>query len=512
MLDLLLKPLHRLKRRTSTNLIQTPVSLPVQESRPFLVHGQWKSGDLSVPVVDPFTGKLVAQVTQATESNVEEAIASTCLAAMAMERLPAHARYNILQQVAALIYRRRDQFAQVITAEAGKPITDAKREVGRAIQTFTVAAEEARRIPGEVIPLDWTPGSDTHLGVLRRFPIGPILGITPFNFPLNLVAHKVAPALASGNPILIKPAPQTPLTALLLGEVIMEARVPPGGLNVVPCDNSLAERMVVDPRFKLFSFTGSASVGWMLKAKCGKKKVTLELGGNAGVVIEPDADLELAAQRCAAGGFGYAGQTCIAVQRVFVHHSIADAFTTKLLMHVVRLKVGDPSDETTSIGPLIDQTAAQRVEGWIGEAVADGARVLLGGKRMGSLVEATVLSNVNPDMKVFCKEVFGPVVTVTPYRQLSEAVALLNQSDYGLQAGIFTQDINKIFHAFRHVQAGAVLANEIPTFRADHMPYGGVKDSGLGREGVRAAIDDMTEPRMLIMNLKDPSHLSEKNI
>lgn len=512
MLDLLLKPLHRLKRRTSTNLIQTPVSLPVQESRPFLVHGQWKSGDLSVPVVDPFTGKLVAQVTQATESDVEEAIASTCLAAMAMERLPAHARYNILQQVAALIYRRRDQFAQVITAEAGKPITDAKREVGRAIQTFTVAAEEARRIPGEVIPLDWTPGSDTHLGVLRRFPIGPILGITPFNFPLNLVAHKVAPALASGNPILIKPAPQTPLTALLLGEVIMEARVPPGGLNVVPCDNSLAERMVVDPRFKLFSFTGSASVGWMLKAKCGKKKVTLELGGNAGVVIEPDADLELAAQRCAAGGFGYAGQTCIAVQRVFVHHSIADAFTTKLLMHVVRLKVGDPSDETTSIGPLIDQTAAQRVEGWIGEAVADGARVLLGGKRMGSLVEATVLSNVNPDMKVFCKEVFGPVVTVTPYRQLSEAVALLNQSDYGLQAGIFTQDINKIFHAFRHVQAGAVLANEIPTFRADHMPYGGVKDSGLGREGVRAAIDDMTEPRMLIMNLKDPSHLSEKNI
>lgn len=512
MLDLLLKPLHRLKRRTSTNLIQTPVSLPVQESRPFLVHGQWKSGDLSVPVVDPFTGKLVAQVTQATESDVEEAIASTCLAAMAMERLPAHARYNILQQVAALIYRRRDQFAQVITAEAGKPITDAKREVGRAIQTFTVAAEEARRIPGEVIPLDWTPGSDTHLGVLRRFPIGPILGITPFNFPLNLVAHKVAPALASGNPILIKPAPQTPLTALLLGEVIMEARVPPGGLNVVPCDNSLAERMVVDPRFKLFSFTGSASVGWMLKAKCGKKKVTLELGGNAGVVIEPDADLELAAQRCAAGGFGYAGQTCIAVQRVFVHHSIADAFTTKLLMHVVRLKVGDPSDETTSIGPLIDQTAAQRVEGWIGEAVADGARVLLGGKRMGSLVEATVLSNVNPDMKVFCKEVFGPVVTVTPYRQLSEAVALLNQSDYGLQAGIFTQDINKIFYAFRHVQVGAVLANEIPTFRADHMPYGGVKDSGLGREGVRAAIDDMTEPRMLIMNLKDPSHLSEKNI
>lgn len=478
----------------------------MQEFRPFLVHGQWRSGELSAPVVDPFTGKLVAQVTQATESDVEEAIASTCSAAATMGELPAHGRYNILQQVAALLYRRRDEFAQAVTMEAGKPITDARREVGRAIQTFTVAAEEARRIPGEVIPLDWTPGFDTHLGVLRRFPIGPILGITPFNFPLNLVAHKVAPALASGNPILIKPAPQTPLTALLLGEVIMEAGLPPGGLNVVPCDNILAERMVVDPRFKLLSFTGSASVGWMLKAKCGKKKVTLELGGNAGVVIESDADLELAAQRCAAGGFGYAGQTCISVQRIFVHHSIADAFTTKLLMHVARLKLGDPADETTSIGPLIDQSAAQRVESWIDEALEDGARVLLGGKRKGSLIEATVLSNIKPDMKVSCQEVFGPVVTITPYRQLSEAVALLNQSDYGLQAGVFTQDINKIFYAFRHLEVGAVLANEIPTFRADHMPYGGVKDSGLGREGIRAAIEDMTEPRMLILNLKEPSH------
>lgn len=484
----------------------------MQASRPFLVHGQWKSGERLAPVVDPFTGKLIAQVTQATESDVDEAIASTCSAATAMGQLPAHARYNILQQIAALLYRRRDEVAQTITAEAGKPITDAKREVSRAIQTFTVAAEEARRIPGEVVPLDWTPGSDTHLGMLRRFPIGPILGITPFNFPLNLVAHKVAPALAAGNPILIKPAPQTPLTALLLGEIGLEAGLPPGGLNVVPCDNALAERMVVDPRFTLLSFTGSASVGWMLKAKCGKKKVTLELGGNAGVIIEPDADLELAAQRCAAGGFGYAGQTCISVQRVYVHHSVADVFTTKLLMYVARLKVGDPADETTTVGPLIDHAAAQRVEGWIGEAVAEGARVLLGGKRRGSLVEATVLSNVKPDMKVSCQEVFGPVVTVTPYRQLSEAVALLNQSAYGLQAGLFTQDINKIFYAFRHLEVGAVLANEIPTFRADHMPYGGVKDSGLGREGVRAAIEDMTEPRMLILNLKEPPSSTEKSV
>lgn len=476
----------------------------MQGPRPFLVHGQWKQSETSARVVNPFNGQVLADVSQATDSDLEQAIASTSGAAVEMAALAGHARYNILQQIAALLYRRRDEFAATITAEAGKPITDAKREVSRAVQTFTVAAEEARRIAGEVVPLDWTPHTDSHLGILRRFPIGPILGITPFNFPLNLVAHKVAPALAAGNPILIKPAPQTPLTALLLGEVALEAGLPPGGLNVVPCANPLAERLVTDPRFKLLSFTGSAAVGWMLKAKCGKKKVTLELGGNAGVIVEPDADLDVAAQRCATGGFGYAGQTCISVQRIFVHHTIADLFTTKLLMQVARLKAGDPTDEATVVGPLIDQTAAQRVEGWIGEAVAQGARVLLGGKRMGSVVEATVLSNVKADMKVSCQEVFGPVVTVTPYRQLGEAIAALNQSDYGLQAGLFTQDVNKIFHAFRHLEVGAVLANEIPTFRADHMPYGGVKDSGLGREGVRAAIEDMTEPRLLVLNLKEP--------
>jgi acyl-CoA reductase-like NAD-dependent aldehyde dehydrogenase len=477
----------------------------VQEPHPFLVHGHWKQGERTSRVVNPFTGQTIAEVVQATEADVEQAVASTADAALAMGQLPAHARYHMLQQIAALLYRRRDELASLITAEAGKPIADAKREVSRAVQTFTIAAEESRRIPGDVIPLDWTPGTDSYLGIMRRVPIGPILGITPFNFPLNLVAHKVAPALAAGNPILIKPAPQTPLTALLLGKIALEAGVPPGGLNVVPCDNVRAERMVVDPRFKLMSFTGSAAVGWMLKAKCGKKKVTLELGGNAGVVIEPDADLDLAAQRCAAGGFGYAGQTCISVQRVFVHQSVVEAFTTKLVMYVARLKAGDPTDEATTIGPVIDQAAARRIENWIGDAVAQGARVLLGGKRTGSVVEATVLENVTSDMKVSCEEVFGPVVTVTPYRRLSDAIALLNQSAYGLQAGLFTQDVNKIFYAFRHLEVGAVLANEIPTFRADHMPYGGVKDSGLGREGISAAIEDMTEPRLLVLNVKDPS-------
>jgi len=477
----------------------------LQGPRPFLIGGQWRQGDTLAPVHDPFTGKVLAEVSQASQADAEAAIQSTVDAGKAMGALPSHARYHLLQRIAGGLYDRREEFARLMTAEAGKPITDARREVSRAVQTFTVAAEEAKRIPGEVIPLDWTPGMDSHLGILRRFPIGPVLGITPFNFPLNLVAHKVAPALAAGNSILIKPAPQTPLTALLLGEVAVDAGIPPGGLNVLPCDNTLAEQLVIDPRFTLLSFTGSAAVGWSLKAKCGKKKVLLELGGNAGVIVEPDADLDFAAQRCAVGGFGYAGQTCISVQRIFVHHSVADLFTTKLMLQVARLKAGDPSDEATVVGPLIDQNAAHRIETWIEEAVSQGARVLLGGKRMGSVVEATVLSNVTPTMKVSCQEVFGPVVAVTPYRQFDEAIQALNRSEYGLQAGVFTQDVNKVFHAFRHLEVGAVLVNEIPTFRADHMPYGGVKDSGIGREGVRVAIEEMTEPRLLVMNLKPPA-------
>ena len=477
----------------------------MQEPRPFLIGGLWRHGETIVPVNNPFTGRLLAEVSNASSADAEAAIQSTVDAAAAMGALPSHARYHALQKIAGGLYDRNEEIARLMTAESGKPITDAKREVSRAVQTFTIAAEEAKRIPGEVIPLDWTPGTDSHLGILRRVPVGPVLGITPFNFPLNLVAHKVAPALAAGNSVLIKPAPQTPLTALLLGEVVLEAGLPSGALNILPCDNTVAEQLVVDPRFKLLSFTGSAAVGWMLKAKCGKKKVVLELGGNAGVIIEPDADLDIAAQRCAIGGFGYAGQTCISVQRIFAHQSIADLFTTKLLLQVARLKTGDPSDDSTVVGPLIDPTAAHRVETWIGEAVSQGARVLLGGKRMGSVMEATVLSHVTPTMNVSCREVFGPVVTVTPYRHFGEAITALNQSDYGLQAGVFTQDVNKIFYAFQRLEVGAVLANEIPTFRADHMPYGGVKDSGVGREGVRAAIEDMTEPRMLVLNLKPPA-------
>jgi glyceraldehyde-3-phosphate dehydrogenase (NADP+) len=477
----------------------------VPATRPFLIGGQWRQTSSTARVTNAFSGELIAEVCQAGPAEAEEAIQGTADAAEAMSALAGHTRFAILERMASAIRVRQEEFARTITFEAGKPIVDARREVGRAAQTFLVAAEEAKRIGGEVIPLDWTPGTEPYVGLTRRFPIGPILGITPFNFPLNLVAHKVAPALASGNPILVKPALQTPLTALLLAEVAVEAGVPAGGLNVVPCDNTVAERMVSDPRFKLLTFTGSAAVGWMLKAKCGKKKVLLELGGNAGVIVEADADLDLAAQRCATGGFSYAGQTCISVQRIFVHHTVVDLFTSKLLMQVARLRAGDPAEDSTVIGPLIDQGAAVRVEDWIKEAQREGAKVLLGGKRMGSLMEATVMANVTPTMKVACQEVFGPVVTVTPYRTLDEAVRAINDSPYGLQAGVFTNDINRVFHAFRRLEVGAVLANEIPTFRADHMPYGGVKDSGLGREGVRYAIEEMTEPRLLVLNLRPPA-------
>jgi acyl-CoA reductase-like NAD-dependent aldehyde dehydrogenase len=475
----------------------------VGAARPFLIGNQWRQTATTATIRNPYSGKPVADVCLAGKAEADEAVARAVEAFPATRRLPAHARAEALLKIAGRLAGRQDEIARTMTAESGKPIADARREVGRAVQTFTVAAEEAKRMPGEVIPMDLTPGMEQHVGFVRRVPIGPVLGITPFNFPLNLVAHKVAPCLAAGNPMVLKPAPQTPLTSLLLAELVLETGLPPGALSVVPCENAVAEQMVMDERFKLVSFTGSAAVGWMLKAKSGKKRVLLELGGNAGVIVEPDADVELAATRCAAGGYAYSGQTCIAVQRLFVHESVYDRFVERFVARVAALKVGDPADEATVIGPLIDEAAARRVEQWVQEAAAQGARVLVGGKRAGSVVEATVLADVTPAMKVSCREVFGPVVTVSRYKDFSAALAALNDSDYGLQAGVFTRDITRIFRAYRELEVGAVLANEIPTFRAEHMPYGGVKDSGLGREGVRYAIEDMTELKLLILNLRE---------
>lgn len=470
-------------------------------ARPFLIGDEWRRTDLTEFITNPSNGQVLAAICLARETEANQAIESSVTAFRAMRQLPSHVRAKALLAIAASLTEQQEVFAQCITAESGKPISDARREVSRAIQTFTIASEEAKRISGEVIPLDITPGTDGFLGISRRFPIGPVLGITPFNFPLNLVAHKLAPCLAAGNPMVLKPAPQTPLTALMLGEVVSKVDLPPGAFNIVPCHNAVAEGMVTDPRFALLSFTGSASVGWMLKTKAGKKRVVLELGGNAAVLVEPDADLELTAQRCAAGGYGYAGQTCISVQRIFVQESVYDRFLKTFLAKVQDMKLGDPLDTQTVVGPLIDQRAASRVEAWIGEAVGQGGRLVQGGTRKGAFVDASVLIDVTSSMKVCSQEVFGPLVTVTPYRQLDEAIAEVNASSYGLQAGIFTTNVHSVFRAFRDLEVGAVLANEIPTFRSDHMPYGGIKDSGLGREGVRYAIDEMTEMKLLVLNL-----------
>ena len=472
-------------------------------TRPFLIGDQWRHTSATRRVVNPFNGDVVGEVCQAGKPEVEEAIHLAVTAFPHIRRLPAYVRADALKKIAGSLSDQQEELARTISSEAGKPIADARREVSRSIQTFTIAGEEAKRVPGEVVPLDLSPGMEPHVGMARRVPIGPVLGITPFNFPLNLVAHKLAPSLASGNPFVLKPAPQTPLTSLCLAGIVVDSGLPPGTLSVLPCENTLAEQMVADPRFKLLSFTGSAAVGWRLKEKCGKKRVVLELGGNAGVIVEPDADLDTVAQRCVAGGFGYSGQSCISVQRIFVHDAVYDGFLDRLLARVSALKAGDPADESTVVGPLIDLAAARRVEEWIEEAVSAGARVLAGGKRSGSVVEATVLTDVRPDMKVSCQEIFGPVVTVARYRTFDEALEAMNASSFGLQAGIFTRDVNRVFRAYRDLEVGTVLANEIPTFRADQMPYGGVKDSGLGREGVRYAIEDMTEWKLLVLNLKD---------
>lgn len=466
-----------------------------------LIAGRWVETGSIGAIRNPYNGEILAEACLAGEAEVEEAIRAAVSAFAVSRRLPAHKRASALQKIAGEITARQEEFARCLSSESGKPITDARREVGRAISTFTIASEESKRIVGEVVPLDITSGTDQHLGLTSRVPIGPILGITPFNFPLNLVAHKVAPALAAGNPIIIKPAPQTPLTSLMLGEVILQAGLPAGMVSILPCTNAVAERMVTDERFKMVSFTGSAPVGWMLKGKAGKKRVVLELGGNAGVIVEPDADLDHTADRCAVGGYVYSGQTCISVQRIYAHESVYQKFLDKLVQRVGALKAGNPSDDTTVIGPLIDEGAAKRVEAWIKEAVAAGAKLRIGGKREGSVVEATVLTDVTPEMKVSCQEVFGPLVTVTPYVKFDDALAGINDSSYGLQTGVFTRDIKKAFQAFRDLEVGAVLINEIPTFRADQMPYGGVKDSGLGREGLRYAIDEMTEIKLLVLNL-----------
>ncbi|MDH5562354.1 MAG: aldehyde dehydrogenase family protein [Nitrospirota bacterium] len=473
--------------------------MSVSTGKPILINGQWIKTSILESVRSPYSGDLLATVCQAEPQHIDGTIQMMKQAARELAAVPAHGRARALVHIADGIAARHEEFAQTLSGEAGKPLTDARREIDRGIQTFRLAAEESTRISGETIPMDLTPGGEAYTATVKRFPLGPVLGITPFNFPLNLVAHKMAPCFAAGNPFVLKPAPQTPLTALLLGEVFLRTDLPPTALTILPCSNALAERMVEHPVFQALSFTGSMTVGWMLKGKAGYKRTLLELGGNAGVIIEPDADLETAVTRCVTGGFGYAGQTCISVQRIFVHQSHYDQFLQSFIEKVQMLATGDPALETTVVGPLINEQAAIRVETWIQEAVSQGATLHTGGNRQRSVMEPTVLTNVSSTMKVCCEEIFGPVVTISPYTTLQEALDRMNDTPFGLQAGIFTQNIDAMYRAYANLEVGAVLVNEIPTFRADHMPYGGVKQSGLGREGVRYAIQELTEPKLLIV-------------
>jgi acyl-CoA reductase-like NAD-dependent aldehyde dehydrogenase len=468
----------------------------------FLVDGKWVEEGDPVEIRAPYDRSVIGRVFQGTREHAEAAIAAAVKAFGTTRRLPAFERQRMLRRVAQGLAQRKEEIAHTMAQEAGKPIKAARTEVERSIFTFTVAAEESTRIYGEYLPLDWQETTVGRWGIVRRFPLGPIGGITPFNFPLNLVAHKVAPAIAAGCTIVIKPAPQTPFSALLLAEVVQQAGWPDGALNVLPLANEDAGVLVTDERLKMISFTGSAAVGWDIKRRAGKKKVVLELGGNAGVIVHSDADVAFAAERCVAGGFGYAGQTCISVQRILVERSVCGKFTDALVAGVKKLKSGDPLQDSTDVGPLIRESDAIRATEWIQEAVGGGARVLIGGQRRGSMLEPTVLTGTRLDMKVNCQEIFAPVVTVEAYDDFYDAIRQINRSSYGLQAGVFTRDAKLLFNAYEELEVGGVIAGDVPTFRIDHMPYGGIKDSGLGREGLRYAIDEMTEPRLLVMNLR----------
>ncbi len=472
--------------------------MSLQSEYRFLVAGEWRTSTDLRTLCSPYTGLAVARVYRAQAGDLEDAIAAAAAAHPLTRSLPAYRRAEILRATSRRILEERDHLAEVLALEAGKPIRLGRGEADRAAQTFALAAEEATRIGGELIPLDLTPGCEGWFGTVRRFPIGPIVAITPFNFPLNLVAHKLAPAVAAGCPVVLKPASQTPISALLLAGYLLDAGLPAEALSVVPCDPEAAAKLAMDDRFRMLSFTGSSEVGWRLKSRAGRKKVALELGGNAGVLILPDADLSLAARRCAEAGFAFAGQSCISVQRILLHESIHDRFLEELAAGVAELRVGDPLDEAVTVGPLIREEDAVRSESWIREACSEGAKLHCGGERQGALLSPTILTDVNSSMKVSCREVFAPLVGLSRIGHFSEGLERLNDPEYGLQAGLFTRDAGIIEAAYQSLEVGGLMVNEVPTFRLDAMPYGGVKGSGTGREGPRYAIEAMTEPRLLV--------------
>jgi acyl-CoA reductase-like NAD-dependent aldehyde dehydrogenase len=470
--------------------------------RPLFLAGTLRETAHSVEVRSPYDARLVARVCAAGPAEYEEAARACVAAAPVVASLPLHERARILRQVSDGLRDDKDAFAERIVHEAGKPLRDARTEVDRAAMTFEVAAEEARRLPGsgDVIPMDLAAHGEARLALTRRVPIGPIAAISPFNFPLNLVAHKLAPALAAGNPLVLKPASRTPLSALALADLMHDAGLPPGALSVLPMTRETGDLLVQDDRYRLLTFTGSAEVGWAMKARAGRKKVVLELGGNAAVIVDEGADLAVAAERVATGGFSYAGQSCISVQRVYVHAAVWDDWLAAFLPRVSALVVGDPMDERTAVGPLITESDVDRIETWVREAVDGGATVLCGGSRQSSQVfPPTVLTGVPRDAKLCAEEAFAPIVVVERVESVAEALEAVNDSAFGLQAGLFTPRLEHALTAFDQLEVGGLLINDVPTYRIDHMPYGGVKDSGLGREGPRYAIEDMTELRLLVV-------------
>jgi glyceraldehyde-3-phosphate dehydrogenase (NADP+) len=467
---------------------------------PIFLAGRWVESPDSLVVTNPADPANPAGATyNATEAQYEEAVEAAVAAFQVTRTLPAYERGAILRNISNGIRARRDELARLIALEAGKPIRDAGVEVDRAVVTFRLGAEEAERMYGEVIPLDIMASSKGRVGITRRFPIGPIAAISPFNFPLNLAAHKVAPAIASGNTIVLKPPSKDPLTMLTVAEIIEEAGAPAGSVSVLPMTRELGDRMVSDERFKLLTFTGSPAVGWRMKERAGRKKVVLELGGNAGVIVDRSANVDWGVKRILVGAFAYAGQVCISVQRMFVHEDVWDEFMARFVAGAAAVRLGDPLDPTTDLGPMVDEAAATRTQRWVDEAVALGGNVLLGGKADGSFFPPTILTDTPVTARVCSNEAFAPLVVAFPFREMGEAVRQVNDSFFGLQTGVFTNDLANAWEAFGELEVGGVIVNDIPTYRIDHMPYGGVKDSGLGREGLRWAIEDMTEIRILVL-------------
>jgi glyceraldehyde-3-phosphate dehydrogenase (NADP+) len=467
---------------------------------PIYLAGRWVESPDVLEIANPADATEPAGATYtATREQYEEAVEAAVAAFEVSRHLPAYERGRILRDISAGIRDRREELGRLIALEAGKPIRDALIEVDRATLTFRLGAEEAERMTGELIPLDLMASSKDRVGITRRFPIGPIAAISPFNFPLNLAAHKVAPAIAAGCSIVLKPPSKDPLTMLTVAEIIDAAGVPPGMVSILPMTREIGDTMVADERFKLLTFTGSPSVGWRMKERAGKKKVVLELGGNAGAIIDASADLDWAVKRVVVGAFAYAGQVCISVQRLYVHASVWDAFMERFLPAVAALRVGDPLDPTTDVGPMVDGPAAARTQRWVDEAVAAGGRILAGGRADGTFFPPTVLADVPLSAQVCSNEAFAPLVVAFPFTEFDAAIGAVNDSMFGLQTGVFTNDLAHAWRAFSELEVGGVIINDIPTYRIDHMPYGGVKDSGLGREGLRWAIEDMTEIRIMVL-------------